>query len=179
VFLFFRKAKKFYRTESCVLYLYSIIIVIIIKWFADNIVEFHRIFRYFNFSSLFLTFNDKITYNGSFPTPVLIINYKYSIFTRCSVSVSIFFSLLTVVLFLNNLLVLFKKNCLKCVLKAWKAGIKSAKPTYKHFPVSIVALKIIIYNKLYYYYVYNYNYYFSHAHIYTKIINHLYYIIRV
>lgn len=54
---------------------YIIMIVIIIKWFADNIVEFHRIFRYLNFSSLFLTSDDKITYNGLRQTPVFTINY--------------------------------------------------------------------------------------------------------
>jgi len=61
--------------------------------------------------------------------------------------------------------------------KNMKNGYQKRKANiyYKYFPVSIVAFKIIIYNKLY---NYVYNYYFSHAHIYTNIVNHLYYTIR-
>lgn len=84
-FYFFEKLRS--PTEQNRVF-YRIMIVIIIKWFADNIVKTHRIFRYFNFSSLFLTSNDKITYNGLRQTPVSTISYQY--YQVFSISVDIF-----------------------------------------------------------------------------------------
>lgn len=78
-FYFFGKLRRVRSPTEQNRVFYSIMIVIIIKWLANNIVEFYRIFRYLNFSSRFLTSNDKITYNGLRQTPVFTINYQYSL----------------------------------------------------------------------------------------------------